>query len=391
MAALASLGLGLLLSQCAAPSHQEQATQLGRATAPIVPQMVRSSEATEQQLNLAHKQGYAQELAVKWYLAHAAPAAAQQPAGEYLVAYALAAPEGSYGPGGEILTWQDPAPGTTAHLRVFVRDAADGREVLGLTVRAAFLTATGQPLAQQELPFGWYPLLTGYGANVTLPTGTARLRLTLSALPLRRHDPYNGDRLTQAAVAEFDRVPVTAFTRQPLLSEAAEQATELVQAQGDAYHEALAELFEDATAGQVKPAGDYRVAYAIDYAQALWDFEKGKLTYAINTEESAARNAHLEVTVQEARTGRFVPGLRVTTTLAQQPDHDLATAELPLEWHPWVFHYGTNLRLARAGTYRLRVHADVPPFRRYGRTNGRTFTHPLEATFDTVTIHLGAK
>lgn len=356
--------------------------------------MVRSTEATEAQLNLAHKQGYAEERAEKWYLTHAAPAAHQQPAGEYIVAYALSAPEGWYDLAGETLAWHPPAAGATAHLRVFVRDAADDRPLPGLTVRATFTPAGGAPLAPQELPTGWYPLLSAYGDNVALPAGTYHLRLDISRLPFRRHDPYNGDRLTHAAVVEFDKVPLpTTLARQAPLSDAAAAATELAQAQGDAYHETLAALYDDTNSGAARPVGDYLAGYALDYALAAWEFDKdkNKFIYEIDTEESARFNAHVEATVQEARTGRFVPGLHLTASLADAQGHDLGTHELPFEWHPWVFHYGENWRVPRSGFYRLRLHADAPAFRRYGREVGRVFGHGFDVAFDSVRVVTGAK
>ena len=385
--------LGGLLAQCAAPSHQVRATRQGRATAPLVPQMTRSTEATEAQLNLAHKQGYAQELALKWYLTHAVPAAHQQPAGEYLVAYALGAPEGWYDLSGEALSWHAPAAGATTHLRIFVRDAADGREIPGLAVQATLTPAGGAALPAQELPAGWYPLLSGYGTNLALPPGRYHLRLAISPMPYRRHDPYNGDRLTRPVVAEFDEVLVAAeLARQAPLSDAATAATDLVQAQGDAYHEALTALYEDANSGASQLAGDYRVGYAADYALATWERdESGKFAYDIDTEESTQLNAHVEATVQETRTGRFVPGLRLTATLATRQGGALGTHELPFEWHPWVFHYGENWRVPRAGFYRLHLHGEAPAFRRYGREAGRVFAHGFDVNFDSARVLTGAK
>lgn len=389
------LALSLSLAACAAPSHRVQATRQGRATAPTPPQMVRSTEATEAQLNLAHKQGYAEERAEKWYLTHAAPAAHQQPAGEYIVAYALSAPEGWYDLAGDALAWHPPAAGAAAHLRVFVRDAADDRPLPGLTVRATFTPAGGAARPAQVLPAGWYPLVSAYGDNVALPPGTYHLRLDISPLPFRRHDPYNGDRLTHPAVVEFDQVPLgAALATQPPLSDAAAAATELAQAQGDAYHETLDALHEDANSGASRAAGDYRVGYAVDYALATWDYNerKKKFTYEIDTEESAQLNAHVEATVQETRTGRFVPGLRLMATLAGLPGTDFGTRELPFEWHPWVFHYGENWRVPRSGTaYRLRLHAEAPAFRRYGRTVGRVFERGFEVSFDSVRVVTGSK
>ncbi|MGI4834947.1 MAG: iron transporter [Janthinobacterium lividum] len=382
------------LSSCAAPSHQVQATRQGRATAPTPPQMVRSTEATEAQLNLAHKQGYAEERAEKWYLTHAAPAAHQQPAGEYRVAYTLSAPEGWYELAGQMLQWHPPAAGATAHLRVFVRDGADDRPLPGLTVRATFTPAGGASQPAQDIPAGWYPLVSAYGENVALPPGAYHLRLDISRLPFRRHDPYNGDRLTRPVVVEFDQVPLTAtLAQQQPLSDAAAADTELAQAQGDAYHETLAALYEDANSGAARPAGDYRVGYALDYALATWELDevRSRFAYEIDIEESAQYNAHVEATVQEARTGRFVPGLQLTATLTNQGGHGLGTHELPFEWHPWVFHYGANWRVPRPGYYRLRLQAAAPAIRRYGRTVGQVFAQGFEVSFDSVRVVTGSK
>ena len=383
-----------LLTACAAPSRQVQATRQGRATAATPPQMVRSTEATEAQLNLAHKQGYTEERAEKWYLTHAAPAAHQQPAGEYVVAYTLSAPEGWYEPAGEALVWHPPAAGATAHLRVFVRDGADDRPLPGLTVQATFTPVSGASLPALAVPTGWYPLVSAYGENVALPPGCYHLKLNISRLPFRRHDPYNGDRLTHPVVVEFDQVPLTAaLATAAALSDLAAADTELAQAQGDVEHQTLGALYEDANAGAAQPAGDYRVGFASDYALATWDFDekKNKFKFAIDTEETTQLNAHVEATVQETRTGRFVPGLHLTATLADLAGHELGTHELPFEWHPWVFHYGENWRVPRAGLYRLRLHAEAPAFRRYGRTVGQVFGRGFDVSFDSVRVVTGSK
>ena len=177
------------------------------------------------------------------------------------------------------------------------------------------------------------------------------------------------------------------------MSDAAAANTELAQAQGDAYHETLEELYEDVNSGAAKPAGDYRVGYAIDYALASWEFSKAKskFIYAIDTEESTQVNAHVEATVQETRTGRFVPGLRLTATLADLPGKALGSHELPFEWHPWAFHYGENWRVPRSGFYRLRLHGEAPAFRRYGREAGRVFARGFDVDFDSIRVVTGAK
>ena len=395
-----TVGLGLLLG-CAAPSHQVRNTPLGVATAPEIPQMARSNESTEAQLNLARKQGYADELALKWLMEHASPASAQQKAGEYQVAYLLSAPEGWYVPGrsesgGQAdLVWQSPAPGATAHLHAIVRDGADGRNIPGLHVRATFQAADGRTLASQELPYGWYPLLAGYGDNLTVPAGTYRLRLDVSRMPFRRHDPYNGDRLSRPVVAIFDAVPVAAaLARQAPLADAAAGQQLLAQAQGDAFHQTTQAMYAQANDGHDKPLGDYHVGYAIEYAEAYWYFPDStsrKLRYQTHVESSAVSNGHVEITVLEARTGRFLPGLHITGTVLDEHNQPIATHDVPFMWHPWLYHYGENWRVRGTGTYHLRIHADAPAYRRYGRTAGREFASAIDTEFDNVKITSGQK
>lgn len=395
---------GLALAGCAAPSAGLRATDAGQATAAEMPQMAHSNESTEKQLDLARKQGYATELALKWLLGQAAPAAAQQPAGEYQVAYLLSAPEGCYAPASA--AWQGPAAGATAHLRVFVRDGADGRIVPGLTVRAEFTDAAGHALAAQELPYGWYPLLAGYGDNVALPPGTYRLRLTVSAMPFRRHDPYNGDRLSRPVEAAFAAVAVpAALARQAPLSAAEERETTLAAAQGDAYHQTTLAMYAQANDGKDKPLGEYHVGYAIEYAEAYWHFPEdghggqtaranqppGKLRYASRVEGSGEHNAHVEVAVLEERTGRFLPGLHVVGTVTDAQGHALGTQDIPFMWHPWLYHYGENWRVTGNGTYRLHVRAEAPPYRRYGRETGRALASALDTDFDDVKMLAGQK
>lgn len=289
---------------------------------------------------------------------------------------------------------------------MFVCDGADGRTVPGLTVQATFTDAAGQALPAQELPYGWYPLLSGYGDNVALPAGTYRLHLSVSAMPFRRHDPYNGDRLARPAEADFAVVTVPAgLARQAPLSAAEEQETTLVRAQGDTYHQTTLAMYAQATDGKDKALGEYHVGYAIEYAEAYWTFPEdghggqtarasqppGKLRFTSEVETSSEQNGHVEVAVLEARTGRFLPGLHVVGTLTEANGHSLGTQGIPFMWHPWLYHYGENWRVPGKGTYHLHVHAEAPPYRRYGRETGLALTSAIDTDFDDVTIRPGQK
>ena len=323
-----------------------------------------------------------------------APVSARQPAGEYQVSYVLSAPEGWYNSAST--DWQPPKAGTTAHLRVFVRDRADGRLVPGVQVQAAFVNPAGQTVLTQTLPYGWYPLLEGYGDNLILPPGAYRLNLSLSAMPFRRHDPYNGDRFGHPAEADFASVTLPAgLSGQPPLTEAEEKQTTLMKIRGEAYHETTLAMYKQANDGKNKPVGDYRVGYAIEYAEAYWYFPEmehhnnetahsaqssaatlGKLYYTTKVEASARRNGHVEISVQDERTGRFMPGLRVTGTLTDAENHNVGTQAIPFMWHPWLYHYGENWRVNRSGTYHLHVHADAPPTVASGAKRAERWRNP---------------
>jgi hypothetical protein len=92
-------------------------------------------------------------------------------------------------------------------------------------------------------------------------------------------------------------------------------------------------------------------------------------------------NVHLEVSVRDRADGRFVPGLRVTATLTAPGGDTVGPVELPLLWHPMLYHYGRNLTAPADGQYTLPVHIDPPTFMRHDEVNGRRFAEPVDVEF----------
>jgi uncharacterized protein involved in high-affinity Fe2+ transport len=354
---------------------------------------VESNESTPEQLQLAAEQGKADGRALSWELRDAAPASGEMTAGEYRIAYVLTAPEGWYEPGPGGLVWKEPGD-AGAHLRVFVLDGADGRTVPDLDIRASLLDGSGRAVDSRSLPFGWYPLLNGYGDNLRLPTdGSYTLRVEIAPPRFRRHDPYNGDRFTQPAVAEFSAVPFqgAGLSRRGPASARSEGQLELARGQGEALTRTLHAMWEQATSGAEQPAGDYRVAYAVEYSEAYWHYHGDHFQYATEYEESAAKNCHVEAAPLDARTGRFLPGLQVEATLVGKDGRTVGTRAEPFMWHPWLYHYGENWRVPESGEYRLRLRFAPPSYRRYGREAGRRFASPAEVEFTSVKIESGEK
>jgi len=122
-------------------------------------------------------------------------------------------------------------------------------------------------------------------------------------------------------------MPKKTNTRPPMdpnTSEASERQLELAREQGGAYGRALDHMVSDiAHDGGDQEAGDYRVAYAIEEAEGLYEWKDGELTWR----EPESENLHLEISVRDAADGRFIPAVRVTATLVDPDGNDVGTHE----------------------------------------------------------------
>jgi hypothetical protein len=100
------------------------------------------------------------------------------------IGYAFSAAQGWYVWQGGALMWRDPVAGETHHLAVTVQDAQDRRTIPGCRVTASFTDPQGRSVATSSpLAFTWGDDFHRYAANVSLPAGTSRIRLTLRVEP----------------------------------------------------------------------------------------------------------------------------------------------------------------------------------------------------------------
>ncbi len=388
-------------------------TEAGRGTAPQLPPFEQSDEATAEELERARDQGNAVRQELEWVRAHEAVASAEMAAGEYRVAYTVtpALPYAEPDAGGRLVR-HDPAPGEV-HLGVVVRDAADGRVVPGLAVRATLLDASGRTLDARALAFGWYPLLNRYGDNLRWPglgagsagggdPGAVTVRVEIAPPTYWRHDPSNGDRFADSVTAEFTNVTVRPAALARAAQAAASPASDtarltLAANEGAALARSLNEMANNvAVSGGSVRAGEYLPYIAFERSEGYWvphgtNREGVNLRYTIEADESAARNAHLEIGVRDSLTGRFMPGLHVRGTVLDAAGRTVGTYEPPFMWHSWIHHYGMNFRVAHSGAYSVRIHADPPPYRRYGPGAERLFAGPVDATIDHLKIVTGQK
>jgi len=387
LASAALLGSGCVTAARNA-GQGTRVTEGGWASAPVKPPAAPSDEATADQLQLAREQGQAVDAAVDWYAGHGSVAWAAMGAGEYQITCLLRPTAGSWTQGSGGLQWR--ADSGNASLAVVVQDGADRRLVPGLDVTARVWDATGTPVTATALPYRWGVPVEDYAAGLDLPAGLLRIRIEIQPPVYWRHDPLNGDRFAKPVFAEFTGLRFDPARATPPGDPAA--AVALAAAQGKAlahaYHEMSRAVANDGTETVI---GDYRVAYAVEYAETFWRMSGQDLVYDARPEQSAETNAHVEVAVFDALTGRFLPGLTVQVTMADAAGHPAGAQVVPFMWHPWIHHYGHNWRVPGAGDYRLHIHVDPPAWARADHDLGHRFSQPIDVDFQGVHVFTGQK
>lgn len=359
-------------------------------TKPMKPLAVSSNESTAIQLASAVSEGDSVKKCMSWIFSQLPGSSGMLRAGEYNIAYALSAPEGWYEFNNNNVTWKTPSI-ANAHLWLYVLDGADGRVVPPLNIKVTLSDVTNNQIWSKQLPFALMPLVNGYGDNVDFPApGKYKVVVEIQPPTYRRHDPYNGDRFTEATTAI---IPMTIddLSKFPILSEGMEQQSDLSSGAGKGYKNTMDVMFKQANDGRDTTTGDYRVAYALEYSEGYWYSKKSKFVYKMDNELSAVDNAHLEIVARDNLTGRFLHDLNVTATLYDKASRKIGTKAEMFMWHPWLYHYGENWRVPKAGAYGLHVHIDPPPYRRYGKNFGKLLTKPVDLDFAGIQIKTGQK
>ena len=171
-----------------------------------------------------------------------------------------------------------------------------------------------------------------------------------------------------------------------LSDEGDEKGLELGRAQGEALTRTLRHMTDEiAHDGREVQSGEYLVAYAVEEAEGMYVPKNGELEWSEPSEE----NAHIEIAIRDAADGRLIPCLKVEATVIDANGNEIGTHEMPLLWHPYLYHYGRNWTLPADGSYTLRVRFDAPTFARHDEKNGKRFLKGAEVTFDNVKVERG--
>lgn len=354
-------------------------------TPPAMMPLRETDEATSTELGSALAEGVAVREEADWVRREEAASSGQVTAGNYLVTYLITPSDDYYDL--EAATPDRPAHHTTvlpgsAHLAILVQDAADGRIVQGLDVRATIGSDGGSERRTIELPYGWHPVLNRYGDNVVLPSNPFTLDVRIGMPGYARHDSVNGNRFRGSVVARFTGISVSvdslAAAAQRLARGEPHSAVILSEREGNAVDRALYELLRRPdTEGEQVRSGEYRIAVVVTRTLGYWEVRDDKLQFTQPASHVGSR-VHIDVSIRDATTGRFIPDLDVRATIVDSRNRNIGDYELPMMWHPWFYHYGRNVIVAASGRYGIRVRAAAPAVRRYGSVALRKFNAPID-------------
>jgi hypothetical protein len=164
----------------------------------------------------------------------------------------------------------------------------------------------------------------------------------------------------------------------------------IAREEGAAYQKALKYMVEEvADNGAMQEAGDYRIGIAQEEAEGMYRLVgEGQLEWR----EPQGENCHLEVSVSDAGDHRFIPGLKIEVTLTPKSGGSpVGPVQVPLLWHPGLYHYGADLTVPGDGAYDIKVVIAPAEFMRHDKQNGGRYSRTVEVTFSDFEIKTGSE
>ena len=167
-----------------------------------------------------------------------------------------------------------------------------------------------------------------------------------------------------------------------------ERKRDLAVAQGDTYALALDEMKEEDVSASIQ-VDDYIISLACEDAEGMYMYNsKDTLAWMIPEKSD---NQHFEVVVQDKDDKRFIPGLEIHAQLLGENKKIVAEMVVPFIWHPFLFHYGTNCKIPKAGKYYAKIHIKKPPFHRHDEVYGKRYKKDVSVTLGPIKLKPGRK
>ena len=159
--------------------------------------------------------------------------------------------------------------------------------------------------------------------------------------------------------------------------------------QGEAFDAALDLMRKDVDASASTEKGDYIISLLAEEAEGMY-LPDGKNSVQWHVPDKQF-NKHIEVTVQDRRDHRFIPGLEVEGRIQDKNSKELGEIHLPLLWHPFINHYGNNIGLPDDDDYLFAIVIKQPEFGRHDELNGKRFEGPVEVVLGPLHLQPGRK
>jgi len=131
--------------------------------------------------------------------------------------------------------------------------------------------------------------------------------------------------------------------------------------------------------------GEWRIGYIIEGAEP-WYEPQGKAY--IFRQPAAGETHHIEIVPIEEKTGRTVPGAKITLQVIDSTGKTVETKPLNF-YYAEFFHYANNFSIPASGRYTLRATIEPPQFFRHGQHHEQpALTKGATAMFEDVHIDL---
>jgi hypothetical protein len=155
------------------------------------------------------------------------------------------------------------------------------------------------------------------------------------------------------------------------------QFLQLARKQGEKYLDAVDYMVSVAERCERKEIGDYVVVFSQQKAEGMDGLSDGKPE---GTKPDSAY-CRIQIAVLDSIDKRFVPELKVRAKLTDEAGCLVADLNVPFVWHPALFHYGTDVSVAKSGRHDLHIAIEAPSFTRHRRFSGNRYATGVELTF----------
>lgn len=159
--------------------------------------------------------------------------------------------------------------------------------------------------------------------------------------------------------------------------------------QGEAYNEALRIMCEEVDAGEAVHKDEFIIHLLAEEAEGMYSPKNDNSPEWKVPEKKF--NKHIEIAVQDKDDYRMIPDLKIRCAIRDKDGNGLEEYEMPFLWHPFLFHYGSNVELPGEGEYTFSITIQQPQFGRHDEVNGKKYPRAVQVDIGPLHLKPGRK